>query len=54
MPALFAHDPDQARASLDVLAAIDATAVLPGHGEALPMTPRAAVTAAQDWTGLAS
>lgn len=51
MPALFAHDPDQARSSLDALAEIDAAAVLPGHGEPLPMAPRAAVTAAQGWTG---
>lgn len=54
MPALFARDPGQARSSLDVLAEIDATAVLPGHGDVLPMTPRAAVTAAQRWTGGAS
>jgi glyoxylase-like metal-dependent hydrolase (beta-lactamase superfamily II) len=54
MPTLFAHDPVQAGASLEALAEIDAVAVLPGHGEALLMTPQAAVTAARGWTGSAS
>lgn len=54
MPALFAHDPERAGASLATLAEVDAAAVLPGHGDPLLMDPRSAVTAAQAWTGSAS
>lgn len=32
LPAFFSHDQDEANASLDALAAVDADTVLPGHG----------------------
>ncbi len=43
MPSIFSHDPSQAAASLDALAALDADVLLPGHGELLHMTPAEAV-----------
>ncbi|MEN8113017.1 MAG: MBL fold metallo-hydrolase [Actinomycetota bacterium] len=47
MPSIFTHDTEQAAASLDRLAAVDAGILLPGHGEVLHMTPADAVAEAK-------
>ncbi len=44
-PQIFSHDPRQAEASLDNLAALDADQLLPGHGDPLHMSPADAVRA---------
>lgn len=47
MPRIFNHDWEQAAASLDQLAALDADVLLPGHGPLLRMTPANAVEQAR-------
>jgi len=47
MPRIFSHDPAQAAASLDRLAALDADVLAPGHGRLLHMTPADAVEQAK-------
>ena len=43
MPRIFSHDWQQAAASLDALAPLDADVILPGHGSTMRMPIRAAV-----------
>lgn len=47
MPRIFSHDWEQAAASLDRLAELDATMLLPGHGDVLRMAPADAVNQAR-------
>jgi len=47
LPRIFNYDREQAVASLDRLAALDAEMLLPGHGPTLKMTPAAAVDEAK-------
>ena len=47
MPRIFSHDWEQARASLDSLAALDADVLLPGHGALLRMPAGEAVAQAK-------
>lgn len=47
MPRIFTHDQDEAEASLQRLAGIDAGVLLPGHGSPLQMTPAEAVRRAR-------
>lgn len=47
LPDFFTHDPEQAAAGLDALAALDAGIVLPGHGEAWTGSLREAVDVAR-------
>jgi len=46
LPDFFNHDNEQARASLQALAALKADVVVPGHGPAFRGTPAQAVAAA--------
>ncbi|MGB5187451.1 MAG: MBL fold metallo-hydrolase [Acidimicrobiia bacterium] len=47
MPRIFSHDWEQALASLDTLAALDADVLLPGHGSPLHMPTSEAVSQAK-------
>lgn len=47
MPSIFSHDPSEAVRSLDALAGLDADVLLPGHGQAMRMTPADAVAEAR-------
>jgi glyoxylase-like metal-dependent hydrolase (beta-lactamase superfamily II) len=47
LPDFFTHDPEQAAAGLDALAALDADTVLPGHGPAWTGSLRDAVATAR-------
>lgn len=48
MPSIFSHDPAQAAQSLDALIGLEASVVLPGHGDLLHMTPADAVVRARE------
>lgn len=47
LPRIFNHDPEQAAASLDRLAALDADVILPGHGAVMHMGIGVAVEGAK-------
>lgn len=53
LPRIFTHDIQQADASLDRLAGLDADVLLTGHGELLRMTPAEAVRRARDLSATA-
>jgi glyoxylase-like metal-dependent hydrolase (beta-lactamase superfamily II) len=52
LPDFFHHDPEEARASLQRLAALEAEVVIPGHGPVFRGSPAAAVEAALAATAL--